>query len=123
MVEPEVKLNFDAEALSSPLRRRRSCVPTLSFLLREVKCADDPARLTFLGVLSHPVFYFYLSRLPQWFRGKESACSAGDWDSVPGSGRSPGARNATHSRILAWRIPSTEEPGRLQSMGLQKSQT
>ena len=24
---------------------------------------------------------------------------------------------ATHSRILAWRIPWTEEPGRLQSMG------
>ena len=30
---------------------------------------------------------------------------------------------ATHSSILAWRIPWTEEPGRLQSMGLQKSDT
>ena len=28
---------------------------------------------------------------------------------------------ATHSSILAWRIPWTEEPGRLQSMGSQKS--
>ena len=28
---------------------------------------------------------------------------------------------ATHSRILAWRIPWTEEPGRLQSMGSQES--
>ena len=27
---------------------------------------------------------------------------------------------ASHSRILAWRIPSTEEPGGLQSMGLQR---
>ena len=27
---------------------------------------------------------------------------------------------ATHSRILAWRIPRTEEPGRLQSTGLQR---
>ena len=27
---------------------------------------------------------------------------------------------ATHSSILAWRIPWTEEPGRLQSMGLQE---
>ena len=27
---------------------------------------------------------------------------------------------AMHSSILAWRIPWTEEPGRLQSMGLQK---
>ena len=28
---------------------------------------------------------------------------------------------ATHSSILAWRIPCTEEPGRLQSMGSQES--
>ena len=27
---------------------------------------------------------------------------------------------ATHSSILAWRIPWTKEPGRLQSMGLQR---
>ena len=27
---------------------------------------------------------------------------------------------ATHSSILSWRIPWTEEPGRLQSMGLQR---
>ena len=27
---------------------------------------------------------------------------------------------ATHSGILAWRIPRTEEPGRLQSMGSQR---
>ena len=30
---------------------------------------------------------------------------------------------ATHSSILAWEIPWTEEPGRLQSMELQKGQT
>ena len=30
---------------------------------------------------------------------------------------------ATRSSILAWRIPWTEEPGGLQSMGLQKSRT
>ena len=27
---------------------------------------------------------------------------------------------ATHSNILAWKIPWTEEPGRLQSMGSQR---
>ena len=27
---------------------------------------------------------------------------------------------ATHSSILAWKIPCMEEPGRLQSMGLQR---
>ena len=30
---------------------------------------------------------------------------------------------ATHASILAWRIPWTEEPGGLQSMGVTKSQT
>ena len=30
---------------------------------------------------------------------------------------------ATHSSILAWRIPWTEEPGRLQSMRLQRVRT
>ena len=30
---------------------------------------------------------------------------------------------ATHSSILAWEIPWAEEPGRLQSMGLQESGT
>ena len=30
---------------------------------------------------------------------------------------------ATHSSILAWKIPWTEDTGRLQSMGSQKSQT
>ena len=30
---------------------------------------------------------------------------------------------APHSSTLAWKIPWTEEPGRLQSMGVAKSQT
>ena len=40
--------------------------------------------------------------------------------SIPGLGRSPGGKMATHSSILAWRSPQTEEPGGLQSMGLQR---
>ena len=40
---------------------------------------------------------------------------------IPGSGRSPGKKSlATHSSILAWKIPWKEEPGRLQSIGSQK---
>ena len=31
--------------------------------------------------------------LYRWFRGKESACQAGDPGSIPGSGRSPGEGN------------------------------
>ena len=45
-----------------------------------------------------------------------------DAGSIPGLGRFPGEGMATHSRILAWRIPWTEEPDGLQSLGLQ-SQT
>ena len=42
--------------------------------------------------------------------------------SIPRWGRSPGEEMATHFSTLAWKIPRKEEPGRLQSMGLQKSQ-
>ena len=39
---------------------------------------------------------------------------------IPGSGRCPEVENATHSRILTWEIPWTEESGGLQSMGFQR---
>ena len=39
---------------------------------------------------------------------------------IPGLGRSLEKGMATHSRILAWRISRTEEPGRLQSIGLKR---
>ena len=46
---------------------------------------------------------------------------AGDMGLIPGLGRSPEGEHgmATHSNIPAWRIPRTEEPGGLQSVGLQ----
>ena len=43
-----------------------------------------------------------------------------DTVSVPGLGRSPEEGMATHSSILAWRIPWKEEHGGLQSIGLQR---
>ena len=48
---------------------------------------------------------------------KASARNMGDPGSIPGSGRSPGEGNGNPLRTLAWKIPWTEEPGRLQSMG------
>ena len=61
--------------------------------------------------------------LPWWLSSKESTCNAGDTGLVPGS-RSPLEKEmATHSSILAWKIPWTVEPGGLKSMGLQKSWT
>ena len=38
---------------------------------------------------------------------KKSTCNAGDLGLIPGLGRSPGEGKATHSSILAWRIPWT----------------
>ena len=52
-----------------------------------------------------------------------NAGDTGDAGSISESGRSPGEGIATHSSILGWRMPWTEEPGRLQSMGSGKSQT
>ena len=58
--------------------------------------------------------------LPGGLDDKESTCDAGDLGPIPGLGRSPGEGMATHSSILAWRIPCPEKPGGLQSTGLHR---
>ena len=64
-------------------------------------------------------------KLPQWLSSKESTFSArdaGDW--VGSLDQDPLEEEmATHSSILAWRIPWREEPGGLQSMGSQRDTT
>ena len=52
--------------------------------------------------------------------GKDAACNSRDLDSIPGQEDPLEEGMAIHSRILAWRIPWIEEPGSLQSIGLQK---
>ena len=56
--------------------------------------------------LSTPVFLGF----PCGSAGKESACNVGDLGLIPGLGRSPEKGKATHSNILAWRIPWTYSP-------------
>ena len=58
--------------------------------------------------------------MPGGSEGKESASSAGDTGSIPGSGRSPGEGNGNPLQGVAWRIPCTVEPIGLQSMGSQR---
>ena len=54
--------------------------------------------------------------------GKESACQGRRHRFHPWLGKIPSleAEMATHSSLLAWRIPWIEEPGGLQSVGLQR---
>ena len=40
--------------------------------------------------------------LPQWLRSKEAACNAGDVNSIPGSGISPGRGNSNPLRYSYW---------------------
>ena len=52
--------------------------------------------------------------------GRESACSAGDLGLIPGSGRFPGEGNGKPFQYPCLENPWTEEPGGLQSVGLQR---
>ena len=68
-----------------------------------------------------PYLHFYVINLMV----NNSPINAGDSrdkGSIPGSGRYSGGGNANPLKcILAWRIPWTEEPGRLQSIGSQRA--
>ena len=70
------------------------------------------------------IFFIYnfvqIKSFPGGTDGKESACSVEDRVWFLG-GKDPLEKEmATHSSILAWKIPWMEEPGGLQSMGLQR---
>ena len=62
----------------------------------------------------------YTMGFPGGSHGKESTCNVGDLGLIPGSGSSLEKRMATHSSILAWRIPWTKEPSEPQSMGSKR---
>ena len=66
--------------------------------------------------------FFFWQRIcfPGGSHSKESACHAGNSGSIPSWDDILEKGMATYFSILAWRIPWTEEPGRLQSMGSQR---
>ena len=66
--------------------------------------------------------------LPRGSDGKESACNAGHMGSIPRSRRTPKEGNEENKegnvyplQCSCWRTPWTEEPGGLQSTGLQRA--
>ena len=61
------------------------------------------------------------SDFPGGSEGRESACNAGNLGLIHGLVRSPGEDNGYPLRILAWRIPWTEKPGRLYPWGHKES--
>ena len=52
--------------------------------------------------------------------GEDSACNVGDWGSILGWEDPLEKGMPAHCSILVWRIPWTEEPGGIQSMGSQR---
>ena len=75
---------------------------------KEFTCnAGDPGSIPGSGRyhgegISYPLIFL---GFPGGSDGKESACNVGDLGSIPGLESSPGGGHATHSSILAWRIP------------------
>ena len=73
------------------------------------------------GISSGGLLYSMVTMgFPGGSAGKESTCNAGDWVRSLGWEDLPEKGKATHSSIVAWRIPWAEGPGGLQSMGSQK---
>ena len=66
----------------------------------------------------------FFKRLPRWLSSIKNP-PAKQETRVPSLGQEDPLEKemTTHSSILTWEIPWTEEPGGLQSMGSQKSQT
>ena len=69
---------------------------------------------------AEPELTIYMG-FPSGLAVKNLPANAGDAGSIPGGGRSPGHGNSNPLSILAWEIPWTEEPGGVQSLGLQRA--
>ena len=83
-----------------------------SILAWRIPQTEEPGRLQSMGLQEYC--------FPCGSVGKESTCNARDLRLIPGLGRSPGEGNGNPLQYSGWRIPWTEEPGGLQSMGSQR---
>ena len=105
--------------LYSPWGRKESDkTQRLSLSLKLVSLPSDQFA-TFTGFLDCHVSNLYrnswASQVVSVVKNlKANAGHIRDMDLIPASGRSLGEEMATHSSILAWEIPWTEKPGRLQ---------
>ena len=103
-----------------------------SILACEIPWIGGPGRLQSMwyqivrhNLATKPPPPWMVWELPRWLCGKESACQCRRHKRCrfdPWVRKIPWVRKemTTHSSILAWEIPRIEEPGGLQSMGLQR---
>ena len=86
--------------------------------------ARDPGSIPGSGIshgegIRYPLLYFWASLVAQPVNNppaiQETWVQSLGWEDPLEKGK------GTHSNILAWRIRWTEEPGKLQSMGLQRA--
>ena len=89
----------------------------------QVRCSGTSISLRKLKSLGQRIptsitIFKQINRIPDGFILKTLPAKAGDMGLILGLGRFPGEGNGYLSSILAWEIPWTEEPGRLQSMGM-----
>ena len=97
----------------------KGCKPLLKSLPDSYSCFYFLSWLTRGQSLYQQIYSPFFKVFPGGLDGKESACNAGDSQSL--AQEDPLEKEmATYSRILVWQILWTEEPGRLQSMGLQR---
>ena len=75
------------------------------FILYILKLFPRKFKCTLLTESSFP------GGFPSGSEGRESTCNTGAPGSIPGSEDPLEKEMATHSSILAWRIPRTEDPG------------
>ena len=103
---------------SSPTESKSLFFSSVSLLLSCIDYTDFYGKVT--SLLFNMLSRFVI--LPRWLRGKESAYQCRRCRFDPWVGKILGWE-ISHSTILAWETPWTEEPGGLQFMGWQKSQT
>ena len=101
-----------------------ACIKSFSFLRpNNIPLYVDATFCLFLHVSKDiwvdSTFWLFMG-FPGGSDGKASACNVGNPGLIPELGRSLEKEMATYSSTHAWKIPWTEESGRLQSLGSQR---
>ena len=88
---------------------------------KQNNCFSEICNTNFIQPIYHFIAVFYqVLGFPGGSEVKASASSVGNPGSIPRQGRSSGEGNGTPLQYSSWKIPWTEKPGRLQSMGSQR---